>query len=179
MRPPITGPDCCPSRLSTRRPSRRLRTSFIPPAKIPTIANAVLAACDKLDGVADGILNDPRQCHFDPASIECKAGDSSDKCLTTAQVTALKQIYAGIHDSQGPAQSFPDICPALRMDDPAGAFGSPARLPQEVLMAFFGIGYYSNMVYEKSDWTYKSFTLDSGMKAAKEKTAAALDAVNP
>jgi hypothetical protein len=47
------------------------------------------------------------------------------------------------------------------------------------LMAMFGIGYYSNMVYEKSDWTYKSFTLDSGMPAAKGKTAAALDAVNP
>ena len=46
-------------------------------------------------------------------------------------------------------------------------------------MAFFGIGYYSDMVYEKSDWSYKSFTLDSGMRAAKEKTAAALDAVNP
>ena len=33
--------------------------SFIPPAKIPTIAAAVNAACDELDGVRDGILNDP------------------------------------------------------------------------------------------------------------------------
>ena len=55
--------------------------SFIPPAKIPTIANAVLAACDKLDGVADGILNDPRQCHFDPSSIQCKAGRRRGKVL--------------------------------------------------------------------------------------------------
>jgi hypothetical protein len=46
-------------------------------------------------------------------------------------------------------------------------------------MAFFGIGYYSNMVYEKSDWTYKSFTLDRGLQTAKQKTASALDAVNP
>ena len=66
--------------------------SFIPQAKIPVISSAVLAACDKLDGVEDGILNDPRQCHFDPASIECKAGEATDKCLNAPQVLALKTI---------------------------------------------------------------------------------------
>jgi feruloyl esterase len=35
------------------------------------------------------------------------------------------------------------------------------------------------MVYEKHDWDYKSFTVDSGLQAATEKTAAALDATNP
>jgi hypothetical protein len=152
--------------------------SFIPPARIPTIANAVLAACDKLDGVADGILNNPRQCHFDPASIECKAGDNSDKCLTTAQVTALKQIYAGIHDSQGNA-IFPGYLPGAEDGGNGWGLWITGPVPTRSLMAFFGIGYYSNMVYEKSDWTYKSFTVDGGMRAAKEKTAAALDAVNP
>ena len=39
----------------------------------------MIAACDKLDGVADGILNDPRQCHFDPASIQCKAGEDTEQ----------------------------------------------------------------------------------------------------
>src|SRR5579864_1876377 len=42
--------------------------SFIPPAKIPTIAKAVNEACDQLDGVSDGIVNDPRDCRFDPAA---------------------------------------------------------------------------------------------------------------
>ncbi len=152
--------------------------SFIPPAKIPIIANAVLAACDKLDGVADGILNDPRQCHFDPASIECKAEDNSDKCLTTAQVATLKQIYAGIHDSQGHT-IFPGYLPGAEEGGNGWGLWITGPVPARSLMAFFGIGYYSNMVYEKSDWTYKSFTVDSGLQAAKEKTAAALDAVNP
>ena len=33
--------------------------SFIPPAKYPVIHEAVLAACDALDGVEDGVLEDP------------------------------------------------------------------------------------------------------------------------
>ncbi len=75
--------------------------SFIPQAKIPTIAAAVNGACDELDGVRDGILNDPRQCHFDPATIQCKEGEDNDKCLTAPQAVALKKIYAGLRDSHG------------------------------------------------------------------------------
>jgi feruloyl esterase len=151
--------------------------SFIPQAKIRVISDAVVAACDKLDGVADGILNDPRQCHFDPATIECKAGEEDAKCLTAPQVTALKRIYGGLVDAKG-HQVFPGYLPGA--EEGGGGWGiwitGPA--PARSLMAFFGTGYYSNMVYEKSDWTYKSFAMDGGMHAAKEKTAAALDAVN-
>jgi feruloyl esterase len=152
--------------------------NFIPPAKIPTIARAVVAACDKLDGVADGILNDPRECHFDPASIECSVGDNSDKCLTAPQVEALRKIYAGLHDSHG-RTIFPGYLPGA--EEGGGGWGiwitGPA--PARSAMAFFGIGFFSDMVYNHADWTYKSFVVDAGMQAAKDKTAAALDAVNP
>src|SRR5579864_3911993 len=73
--------------------------SYIPPSKIPAINDAVLAACDAQDGVQDGIVNDPSACHFDPAVLLCKGADSS--CLTAAQVTALKKIYAGPKNSKG------------------------------------------------------------------------------
>ena len=151
--------------------------SFIPPAKIPTIANAVLAACDKLDGVADGILNDPRQCHFDPASIQCKAGEDTEKCLTAPQVDSLNKIYAGMSDGHG-RKIFPGYLPGA--EEGGGGWGTwiTGPTPARSLMAFFGIGYYSSMVYEKSDWSYKSFAIDSGIQMAKSKTAGALDAVN-
>ncbi len=151
--------------------------SFIPPAKIPAISAAVLAACDELDGVRDGILNDPRQCHFDPATIECKAGEDTDKCLTAPQAAALKKIYAGPHDTHG-HEVFPGFLPGA--EDGKGGWGvwitGPA--PAKSLMAFFGIGYFSNMVYEKSDWDYKTFTLEDGLKSAEEKTASALNATD-
>jgi Tannase and feruloyl esterase len=101
--------------------------SFIPPAKIPTIAAAVNAACDEVDGVHDGILNDPRRCHFEPSTIQCK-GEDSDRCLTAAQVTALKKLYAGTLDSKGHVV-YPAICPAPKRAKAAGDSGSPARRP--------------------------------------------------
>jgi feruloyl esterase len=151
--------------------------SFIPPAKIPTIATAVRAACDRLDGVQDGILNDPRQCHFDPATIQCKAGEESEKCLSAAQVVALKKLYAGPTDSHG-HQVFPGYLPGAEEGEGGWALWITGPAPLQSLMAFFERGFFSNFVYEKSDWDYKTFTVDAGMKAADEKTASALNAVD-
>jgi len=152
--------------------------SFIPPAKIPAISAAVLAVCDELDGVRDGILNDPRQCHFDPASIQCKAGEDSDKCLTAPQAAALRKLYAGPHDAQG-REVFPGFLPGA--EDGPGGWGpwitGPA--PGKSLIAAFGLRYFSNMVYDKPDWDYTTFTVESGLKAAQEKTASALNATDP
>lgn len=152
--------------------------SFIPPAKIATIANAVNLACDKLDGVTDGILNDPRQCHFDPASIHCKTGEDNGKCLTAPQVTALKAVYAGLHDAGG-RQIFPGYLPGAEQGGNGWGLWITGPAPARSLMAFFGIGYFSDMVYDNTDWTYKSFKLESALATAKAKTASALDAVNP
>jgi feruloyl esterase len=43
-------------------------------------------------------------------------------------------------------------------------------------MAAFENGYFSDFVYEKSDWDLKTFNVDAGLKAANEKTAEALNA---
>ena len=152
--------------------------SFIPPPKISTISKAVLAACDKLDGVADGILNDPRQCRFDPASIQCKEGENSNECLTSPQVTALKAIYAGLQDAAGHT-IFPGYLPGAEQGPAGWSIWITGPVPTKSAMALFGLGYYSNMVYDKADWDYKTFVLDSGLETANEKTATALNATDP
>src|ERR1700761_6904984 len=55
--------------------------SYVSSQKLPAIQRASLAACDAQDGVQDGFINDPAQCHFDPAVLLCKEGDALD-CLT-------------------------------------------------------------------------------------------------
>ncbi len=152
--------------------------SFIPPAKIAAIAAAVNAACDKLDGVTDGILNDPRQCRFDPATIQCEPGQDNDKCLTPPQVAALKTIYRGLRGS-GDRLLFPGFLPGA--EDGGGGWTTwvTGPAPGRSLEAAFTFNYFSYMVYNNKDWDVKSFTVDAGLQTAQSKTAGILDAVNP
>jgi hypothetical protein len=152
--------------------------SFIPPAKVANIGKAVNAVCDKLDGVADGVLNDPRQCRFDPAAIQCKQGEDTTECLTPPQVSALKAVYAGIHDPSG-RTIFPGYLPGAEEGQGGWALWITGPAPAKSLMAYFGLGFYSNMVYDKKDWDYKTFSVADGMKTANQKTAEALNATSP
>jgi hypothetical protein len=69
--------------------------------KLPALHAAVIAACGHDDGTNDGIVTDPQNCHFDPATIQCPAGQDSDSCLTPAQVTVVRKYYRGPSDPQG------------------------------------------------------------------------------
>ena len=62
---------------------------------------AVLAACDKLDGLEDGQITDPRQCRFDLVSVQCKLAAQRSHCLTTAQVAAARKLYDGPRTPDG------------------------------------------------------------------------------
>ena len=64
---------------------------------------AIIATCDKLDGVEDGLVSDPRRCHFEPATLLCKSSDAADGCLTQPQIDAANRIYQGVHKSDGTA----------------------------------------------------------------------------
>ncbi len=69
-------------------------------ANVETLHKAVLAKCDALDGVKDGLIGDPTKCHFDPASLLCK-GEESEGCLTAAQVKTVKIVFADVKNKKG------------------------------------------------------------------------------
>src|SRR5262249_12854226 len=74
--------------------------NLIPKAKQEMLAKAVMNACDALDGVKDNLISNPMACKFDPAVLQCKAGDAAD-CLTVKQVATAKTIYASMKNSKG------------------------------------------------------------------------------
>ncbi|OWZ15299.1 hypothetical protein PHMEG_00011090 [Phytophthora megakarya] len=68
--------------------------------RVSILHDAVVKACDSLDGIEDGLLSDPRLCKFDPSTIEC-AADATDNstCLTSAEVATVTKFYNGPTDS--------------------------------------------------------------------------------
>ncbi|HTY51464.1 MAG TPA: tannase/feruloyl esterase family alpha/beta hydrolase, partial [Steroidobacteraceae bacterium] len=79
---------------------RPIISQALTPPDLQLVSTAVLKQCDALDGLADGMINDFRACHFDPAVLTCP-GAKTAQCLTATQVTALKALMGGPHDSHG------------------------------------------------------------------------------
>ena len=150
---------------------------YIPPTKIPAISEAVLSACDAQDGLKDGVVNDPRQCHFDPAVLLCKDKES-DACLTSRQVDSLKTIYADAHDLAG-GPEFPGLLPGAEDGRGGWAVWVTGSEEGKSLGTFFVTGYFADMVYGKKDWDYRTADLAAAEKLAQEKTGDSMTAMNP
>ncbi|HSW40326.1 MAG TPA: tannase/feruloyl esterase family alpha/beta hydrolase [Acidobacteriota bacterium] len=65
--------------------------------KMELVAGRVMAICDEIDGVKDGVIDDPRRCDFNPARDvpACAAGTDGPDCLTAAQAAAIAKVYGG------------------------------------------------------------------------------------
>ena len=70
-------------------------------AKITLLSREVTRQCDKLDGLADGVIQDPKACRVDLASLRCKAGEAGASCLTAGEEAAVQAVYKGPQDSKG------------------------------------------------------------------------------
>ncbi len=69
----------------------------LPVAKLTLIAEKAMTKCDDVDGLKDGLIDDPRRCAFDPARDvpACREGTDAPDCLTAAQASTVKKIYGG------------------------------------------------------------------------------------
>lgn len=151
--------------------------AYIPASKIPAIAAAVDAICDAQDGVKDGIINDPRQCRFDPATIQCK-GPDSDECLTAPQVSALKTIYAGAVNAKG-ERIFPGYVPGGELGPGGLARYLSGSAPKQGGQFLYADGFARYMVKEDAKFDPLTFDFDTDMPRAVAKLSKAIDATDP
>jgi len=73
---------------------------LLAPAIRKTILDGILAQCDSLDGLADGMIENVGQCRFQPSKLVCKAGES-DGCISPGLAMALQQGFEGPSDKAG------------------------------------------------------------------------------
>jgi tannase/feruloyl esterase len=115
----------------------------IPVSKLRPIFDAIVAQCDAIDGLVDGQVDDPRRCHFDPASIQC-AGADDGKCLTAAQVETFRCIYKGATDPNTGEVIYPG--PPLTSElDEAQNIG---QAPNTQYTTFFANTVFENPAYD-------------------------------
>jgi feruloyl esterase len=125
--------------------------SVIPTSKYPAIHRAALDACDALDGLKDGIIEDVLNCHFDPKVIECKAGTNNDSCLTPPQVEGARKIYAGAKNPRTGALIFPGLEPGSELQWTAVTGGD---VPLDV-----GYDVFKYILFQDPKWDPKTFDL--------------------
>jgi feruloyl esterase len=85
-------------------------SSYLSPSDIELVDQAVMKECDGIDGVVDGLIQDPRKCNFDPATLLCTTGQTSN-CLKPQQINTLKAIFSGAV-GDGNVQLYPGYEPS-------------------------------------------------------------------
>lgn len=104
---------------------KTLKKAPVTAEKMVLVADRVMAKCDAIDGLKDGLIDDPRKCDFDPVKDvpACKKGADGPDCLTAPQAEAIAKIYKGPM-SKG-KNIFPGFMPGSEAVMP-GMFGGPA-----------------------------------------------------
>jgi len=118
------------------------------PSALGLLHRAALSSCDSRNGVADGVLEGPRRCVFDPAMLSCKAGEQAEWCLTPAQVEAAQRVYGGLKDPMTGAQLYPGLAPGSESFWPNRDIANPLPIP---------VSHYRWLVFADPDWDWKSF----------------------
>jgi len=152
-------------------------SSYLSAGKLPAIQEAVLAECDMLDKVKDGVLEDPARCRFDASKLNC-SGTETDRCLVDPQIATLKKLYAGPRNAKG-AQLAPGYAPGAEADPQGWELWITGKQPGQGLITAFGTQFFQNMVYDNPSWDFHTFNWDRDVKVADEKLAHILNATNP
>jgi feruloyl esterase len=159
----------CAWRMAIDVTVRKEPSRVVPRAKMLMLNRAVLAACDAIDGVKDGLLTDPRTCRFDPSSLLCR-GAESGACLTPAQLETVQALYAPAKRTNG-TLIYPGLVFGGEADWPitATAGGDPGMID---------LGMFRYVAHQDPAWDWRTFDLDRDVALVDEK-AGYIDVTDP
>lgn len=121
-----------------------------------TIHNEILRQCDTIDGVADGIIEDPILCDFDPSTLLCEAGQegststNTSACLSAAQVEIVKKIFSPYEWADG-TLLYPGMNPGSELITADGLYSGTTWA--------LSAGWFRYAVYNDPDWDPANYSL--------------------
>ncbi len=174
---------------------KELSVATMTPAAQEFLGRAVLQECDLLDGIDDGILNNPLACNIDVNEFACQDAQTG-ACLTPAQLEAVKRVYEGFMvDGE---KLFPGYAPGaeigeggwtlwitggLEVTDDTGEFqhGVESEYPAPATPSAhfaFGNGVMKYLVFHDPDWDYSTYDF-STFRSDVAAVSSTLDATDP
>ncbi|KAK8068037.1 tannase and feruloyl esterase [Apiospora saccharicola] len=146
-------------------------SSYLPQSALDLITKLALAQCDAIDGVEDGVIENPLLCDFDINSLACDASATDPmRCLTETQLAAAKDIYAGPVDSRTNASLYPGF-----------SLGSETQwaMQEGELANAFTIPILQNMVFGNLAYDAGNFNWGSDVDLLNERVGTYVDEINP
>ncbi|KIN02684.1 hypothetical protein OIDMADRAFT_40566 [Oidiodendron maius Zn] len=121
------------------------------------IHQEILNQCDAIDGVVDGIVEDPMLCHFRPEALLCPPGISgSSTCLTSAQVGAVRRAFTDFYGVDGNL-IYPRMQPGSEI---------VAQVIYYTTGAFqYSVDWFRYVVYNNPKWNASTYTIHDAKAA--------------
>ncbi|OAL26520.1 hypothetical protein AYO20_10089 [Fonsecaea nubica] len=151
--------------------------SFMDAETLNFVTNATVAHCDGIDGVRDGLIENPLKCTFNITTLQCghgqasKAKNGSVQCITPEQVTTYKAFRQGPTEPDTGMQVYPGF-----------DFGSESGwMAQESSLALaYAIPILQNLVFKNLTYDYKSFSFSSAdIGAVNANASPYIDEISP
>jgi feruloyl esterase len=138
-------------------------------AQLNFTAQAVLDACDELDGVEDGLIESPLRCNFNIDSLACGNSSQPARCLTSKQIEAAKGIYAGPRRADNGASLYPGF-----------SFGSEREwlLQEGPLGKEYAVPLLRNMVFDDLNWDPTTFDWSTDVDLVDSRASVLIDEIS-
>ena len=148
-------------------------------ADMPLLHDAVLKACDGLDGLADGQITDPRACHLDADTIACgNRHPEPGKCFTDVQVAAVGAIYDGARSDTGKRLEVGPLVPGSELEW-IGVF-VPRDADGQIGSTGMALGTVNHLLFTPNpDYTVPTFPFTNAMFRREEDARKLYNADNP
>lgn len=130
---------------------------------------AVVQTCDALDGLKDGLIDDPTRCMFDPAVLQCKGSDGA-ACLTTAQVETARLMYSAAVNPRT-KREITGLAPGSELGWTQTGWTASARAT--------GLDQFRFIVFNDPGWDVQKFNFDADIVRAEETDDNTINALEP